>query len=201
MNMEWSRFISTSDPLFQLSAFFMVFNPIFWNLTAQGEYRLNLISGCVAGHKKFACIVLGIVIFALGIYRDVLFHEMMGKQPVYPADETLCMYVGWGLIAVGQVLNLAVFYRLGLFGVYLGDYFGIFVLDAPVTAFPYNITADPQYWGSAMTFLGDAICSRSPAGLVQTLILSVTYKCASLFESKMLHELYAEKARREKKGK
>ena len=193
--MEWSGLINSSDLRYQISLFFIIFNPIFWNLAAQGEYRLNLISSCVAGHKKFACVVLGVVIFSLGIYRDFIFHEMMTTQAVYPMDEEVCKYLGWGLMVIGQVLNLAVFYRLGLFGVYLGDYFGIFVLDAPVTAFPYNVTNDPQYWGSALTFLGDAIAYRSPAGIFQTLILGIVYKFASIFEGKMLHELYSKRSK------
>ena len=48
------------------------------------------------------------------------------------------------LIGIGQTLNLSVYYKLGIKGVYYGNKFG---LKLPyITSFPYNIGINnPQY--------------------------------------------------------
>lgn len=60
----------------------------------------------------------------------------------------------FALIAVGQSLNLAVYARLGVHGVYYGQNFGK-VLPW-VTGFPYSVCNDPQYVGCLITIAGCA---------------------------------------------
>jgi len=57
------------------------------------------------------------------------------------------------LIGIGQTLNLSVYYKLGIRGVYYGNKFG---LELPyITTFPYNIRINnPQYIGCILTLCG-----------------------------------------------
>ena len=82
---------------------------------------------------------------------------------------------------MGNTLVLSSYYRLGLTGTFLGDYFGI-LMDEPVTGFPFNVTGAPMYWGSTMSFLGSAILYGRPAGAVLTGLVFVVYWCALQFE-------------------
>jgi methylene-fatty-acyl-phospholipid synthase len=63
-------------------------------------------------------------------------------------------------IVVGQILNFAVFRRLGHVGVFYGARFG---LDVPwVTGFPFSVLAHPQYVGTTLTIWGLFIAVRFP---------------------------------------
>jgi methylene-fatty-acyl-phospholipid synthase len=65
-------------------------------------------------------------------------------------------------IAAGQVLNVAVFLRLGRFGVFYGNRFG-----HPVTwcrAFPFSIVSHPQYVGTVLSIWGLFAVMRYPNG-------------------------------------
>lgn len=55
------------------------------------------------------------------------------------------------LIIIGQILNLTVYNKLGLEGVYYG---GQFKKLPMITSFPYNITPNPQYIGCMLTQYG-----------------------------------------------
>ena len=57
-------------PEFLWSLFFIVFNPTYWNIMAQAEYRKKILSKRFG--QKPGCILLGASIFLLGIYRDYL---------------------------------------------------------------------------------------------------------------------------------
>ena len=82
---------------------------------------------------------------------------------------------------MGNTLVLSSYYRLGLTGTFLGDYFGI-LMDEPVSGFPFNATGAPMYWGSTMSFLGSAILYGRPAGAILTGLVCVVYWCALQFE-------------------
>lgn len=62
--------------------------------------------------------------------------------------------LSFALLGLGQSLNLAVYARLGVHGVYYGQNFGK-VLPW-VTGFPYNVCNDPQYVGCLITIAGCA---------------------------------------------
>lgn len=65
-----------------------------------------------------------------------------------------------GLIAVGQVLNAAVFARLGVPGVFYGNRFG-YALPR-VASFPFSIVSHPQYLGAVLTIWGLFLLLRFP---------------------------------------
>ena len=71
------------------------------------------------------------------------------NDPVYHA-------LAGALALVGFVLVITSFWKLGLSGTYLGDYFGILMEDK-VTGFPFNVTDHPMYEGSTMLFCSEAI--------------------------------------------
>lgn len=65
-----------------------------------------------------------------------------------------------GLIVVGQILNLAVFLRLGRVGVFYGNRFG-----RPVEwsrEFPYSVLDHPQYVGTVLSIWGLFLLLRHP---------------------------------------
>ncbi len=67
---------------------------------------------------------------------------------------------GMALIAVGQVLNLGVFYRLGATGVFYGNRFG-HELDW-CRKFPFSLLDHPQYVGAVLSIWGFFLAMRFP---------------------------------------
>ncbi|KAH0545013.1 Phosphatidyl-N-methylethanolamine N-methyltransferase [Glutinoglossum americanum] len=131
--------------------------------------------GSIAARQAF-------VIFAIGIFRDWLFERALRNQPSHPLlDTQLADYVAYSLLATGNTLVLSSMWALGFTGTYLGDYFGI-LMEARITAFPFNITGAPMYYGSTMSFLGTAVWFGKPAGVVLTVEVLVVYLLALSFE-------------------
>lgn len=64
------------------------------------------------------------------------------------------------LLAVGQFLNVAVFYRLGPVGVFYGARFGRAV--SWCTAFPFSVMRHPQYVGAVLSIWGFFLLLRYP---------------------------------------
>ena len=68
---------------------------------------------------------------------------------------------GVALIIAGQILNVAVFLRLGSVGVFYGSRFGH---DVPwVDAFPFSWLKHPQYLGTVLSIWGLFVAVRFPA--------------------------------------
>ena len=61
-------------------------------------------------------------------------------------------YIKFLLILFGQLLNLSVYKKLGMKGVYYGNKLGY--TTKWVVDFPYNICNNPQYVGSCLTYVG-----------------------------------------------
>lgn len=85
------------------------------------------------------------------------------------------------LFAAGNVLVLSSMWALGVTGTYLGDYFGILMEDR-VTSFPFNVTDNPMYYGSVLSFAGTALWFAKPAGLFLSAFVLVMYMIALRFE-------------------
>jgi methylene-fatty-acyl-phospholipid synthase len=80
---------------------------------------------------------------------------------VWPAaTRAMPAAIGTGLIVVGQILNLGVFYRLGLTGVFYGSRFGYEIEWS--TEFPFSILSHPQYVGAVTSIWGFFIAMRFP---------------------------------------
>ena len=178
------KYINLNDKLFWLSAAHIVFNPLFWNITARNEYKRHTLTKIFCGHARAAVYFLALVIFSIGCARDYLFKVAVDAQPHIDLGEQNNFYafcVGAAFYAVGIILVLSSTYQLGIMGTYLGDYFG-FLLPAKVTGFPFNITSSPMYDGSTINFLGHSIMNRSPAGVALTVLVFIVYKVACIFE-------------------
>ncbi|MCJ1297222.1 Phosphatidyl-N-methylethanolamine N-methyltransferase [Hypocenomyce scalaris] len=194
-----------------ISALSIAFNPIFWNTVARQEYHHKILTKLFNGNSRLACYALAITIFSLGIFRDALsgrpphpsplglasqgrtphvqqanhlssYERALRAQPFHPLLQgTMSNYIGYALIASGNVLVLSSMWALGITGTYLGDYFGI-LMDHVVESFPFNVTGAPMYYGSTMSFLGTAILYGKPAGVFLTAEVLVVYLIALSYE-------------------
>ena len=171
-------FWDPSDNNLYIAAAAIAFNPIYWNIVAQGEYHTHFLTK-IFRSPYYGCYFLAFTIFSLGIFRDYLYNNALDAQPVYPALHQPML--GYICFAAGQVLVLTSMWALGVTGTYLGDYFGI-LMDHKVEGFPFNVSGAPMYWGSALCFLGTTLYKGRGAGLVLTSEVVVMYLIALRFE-------------------
>lgn len=86
-----------------------------------------------------------------------------GDGSLWPAgDSRQALLAGVAILALGQVLNLSVFYRLGKAGVFYGVRFG-----HPIPwceRFPFSVLRHPQYVGTVLTIWGFFLIMRFPNG-------------------------------------
>ncbi|GAA5992312.1 hypothetical protein JCM5350_000811 [Sporobolomyces pararoseus] len=135
----------------------ILFNPLFWNIVARQEYKNKLLTKLALGKPYLGCYGLAFTIFTLGILRDHLYQKALSEQPTLPAlHYTEFKLLAGFCFAVGGVLVVSSMWALGVTGTYLGDYFGI-LMDEKVESFPFNVTSNPMYYGSTLSFLGTAL--------------------------------------------
>ena len=77
-----------------------------------------------------------------------------------PGDDDLCIWLGSVLIAIGQVLNVGVFLRLGKIGVFYGNRLGYHVPWC--RGFPFSLFKHPQYVGAVLSIWGFFMTTRFP---------------------------------------
>jgi phosphatidylethanolamine N-methyltransferase len=187
-------YINLDDPILHLALAAITFNPVFWNIAARLEYKTHILTRIFCGSAKIGCYFLAIVIFGLAIVRDWISHLAMENQPKYPIDDQIALYGSYALIGIGLLLSLGSFFRLGITGTYLGDYFGILMKER-VTGFPFNVTDDPMYNGGSLLFLGYALREKSPAGLLLTVHIFLCYQIAAkFFEGPFTSYIYSQAA-------
>lgn len=146
------------------------------------EHRNRTITKVLGGRRYLGCYLLAITIFSLGILRDYLYNQALAMQPTNPAlQNTPVRALAIVLFIAGNVFVLSSMWMLGVTGTYLGDYFGI-LMDEMVTGFPFNVLADPMYWGSSANFVAVALWFAKPAGLILSVIVILTYAVALRFE-------------------
>jgi methylene-fatty-acyl-phospholipid synthase len=101
-------------------------------------------------------------------FKAVQFSVFVGWCYLYgdgspgPADHNVLAWgIGSALILIGQVLNVAVFFRLGAVGVFYGDRLGY---EVPwCRDFPFSVLAHPQYVGAVLSIWGFFVAMRFPA--------------------------------------
>ena len=187
------EYVLFNDPILWKSVALIALNPLFWNIVGQMEYSRHTISKLFLGKKKLAITVIGVVIVILNYLRTTMFNAALESQPQFPMSHPVLFILSIFLVGAGQVLVISSFYKLGFYATFLGDYFGVFVHDAPITSFPYSICGDPMYWGSALSYFGLALGHSSIAGLLLATWVSIVYKIAIIQESKMLKLIYSKK--------
>ncbi|KAL8777503.1 MAG: hypothetical protein Q9203_002611 [Teloschistes exilis] len=203
-----SRILSSSPAVIDfsqrslyISALSIAFNPTFWNIVARREYHHKTLTHLFNHRSQLACYALALTIFSLGLFRDALFERALRHQPTHPLlTQPLVPYVAYTLLALGNILVLSSTWALGITGTYLGDYFG-FLMDEPVTSFPFNITGAPMYYGSTMSFVGTALLYGRPAGLVLAGEVLAVYLVALSYEDPFTSEIYAKRERERRAGK
>ncbi|MEO5820167.1 MAG: PEMT/PEM2 methyltransferase family protein [Vicinamibacteraceae bacterium] len=106
-----------------------------------------------------------------------------GGGRLLPADAPLpVLAAGTMLIVVGQVLNAAVFVRLGLTGVFYGNRFGHAVHWR--YGFPFSWLRHPQYVGTVATIWGVFLALRfpNPDWIVLPLLETAYYVAGAFLE-------------------
>ncbi|KAK9455414.1 phospholipid methyltransferase-domain-containing protein [Dipodascopsis uninucleata] len=195
------QFVDFSKLSLAISAASILFNPTFWNIVARAEYRTHILTKLAGGNAKLGCYFLAITIFSLGILRDFLYEKALREQPTLE----ILSIIPVKILAVisfiyGNVLVVSSMWALGVTGTYLGDYFGI-LMESRVTGFPFNITDNPMYYGSFLSFLGTALWFAKPAGIVLSGLVLVMYLIALRFEEPFTAEIYAKRDRERASGK
>jgi phosphatidylethanolamine/phosphatidyl-N-methylethanolamine N-methyltransferase len=195
MSITWPQYLSSllnpnspklgtidfSQPTLTTALCAIAFNPIYWNIVAQAEYRTHFLTKFFRGNAYYGCYFLALTIFSLGILRDHLFNVALDNQPVYPPIKLPLL--GAVSFAVGQVLVLTSMWRLGVTGTYLGDYFGILMEDM-VQGFPFVwwTGGSPMYVGSTLCFLGISLWKGRLAGVALSGVVAAMYVVALRFE-------------------
>ncbi|GBB94676.1 hypothetical protein RclHR1_00240024 [Rhizophagus clarus] len=198
MYQEYLDNIDFSQKSFWISFASISFNPIFWNFVARREHKTRFLSRFVGGNPYIGCYCLAIIIFSLGIFRDILYKNAIDKQPKLSAlDNDYSKGLALVLFFTGNIFVLSSMYVLGVTGTYLGDYFGI-LMDERVTSFPFNVLDNPMYYGSSMVFLSTALWYASPAGILLTSWAFILYLIALQFEGPFTSMIYAQREEKKK---
>lgn len=193
-------YIDTSKQSLWIATASILFNPVYWNIMAQSEYRNKTLTRLTGGRPYLGCYILAVSIFSLGILRDHLYNFALDEQPKYPPlmTEQVKLLAGASFV-VGSTLVVTSMWALGVTGTYLGDYFGILMEDR-VTSFPFNVTNNPMYDGSTLCFLSTALWKASPTGIALSALVYVWYKLACLFEEPFTGEIYAKREQERKQN-
>lgn len=166
-------------------------NPIYWNAVARLEYRTHFWSRLFCG-TKCGIWILAVSIVALNAIRTTAFHRAMEIGPksellgAYPAVKAL----GLALICLGALFVCSSFWKLGFYGTFLGDYFGM-LMNERVTGFPFSLLDHPMYMGSVLMYVGQSCLSASSSGLLLSLWIYLTYKAAIFVEEPFTAMIYA----------
>ncbi|XP_064376172.1 phosphatidylethanolamine N-methyltransferase isoform X2 [Dromaius novaehollandiae] len=185
-------YVDLTDSAFAAAVLSIAFNPLFWNVVARWEHKTRALSRAL-GSPHAACYCLGTVILLLNCVRSHCFTEAMKSQPKLAGlDCHWAYFLGLAILAIGTLFVVSSFLALGFIGTFLGDYFGI-LMEAKVTSFPFSVLDNPMYWGSTAVYLGWALMNASPAGLLLTAVVAISYTIAMLYEGPFTEEIYRQK--------
>lgn len=159
--------------------------PVYWNVASRLEYRTLYLTRIFRGSRTVALYVFTLSILAVSSFRERLFFEAMDSSEK-TTGIMQCPHasarLGAMVFALGAVLSLAGFARLGIRGTYMGEAFG-FLCPALITNFPFSIVDDPMYFGSTLLHFGAAIHRCSVPGIFLALCTGLSYwTAARVFE-------------------
>ena len=169
---------------------FVMTNPIFWNAVSRVEYRTRLISR-LAGGQKNGVVILATLILVLNGLRTNIFHSLVETDdtPLQLLSNPVVVLIGQAMVAIGTIFVLWSTWRLGFFGTFMGDHFGL-LLKERVTGFPFNVTENPMYWGSAMIYFGYSMQHASLVGFLLSLCITLSYAIAIRIEEPFTTMIY-----------
>jgi methylene-fatty-acyl-phospholipid synthase len=199
--MDFTKLIDLTQPTLYATLAFVVFNPALWNTVGRLEHHYKLIRQLFCGHKIAALYFFATIIFSCGIARDWVFHDALTHQPKidlaqFGLSNEIAKIVALPFFALGALLVFSAYYRLGIDGTYLGDYFGILKKER-ITGFPFSVTDDPMYLGSSLSFFALGLWGRSPAGMLIAVYVFTVYKIYSVtLEGPFTTYIYSEAAKR-----
>ena len=175
-----------------MSCILVAWNPLIWNVIARIEYKTHLVSYIFRGPKK-GCTALGLLEIYLSYLRTQIFYDTIDSYSSCELGNKKNYIIAFGylLSAVGTALVIGSYYRLGFYGAFMGDHFGI-LLDHKITEFPYNIVDDPMYVGTPLIYFGWAIERASIFGLLLAVCITFSYIGAAHFEKPFTTMIYAE---------
>ncbi|XP_067949088.1 phosphatidylethanolamine N-methyltransferase-like [Watersipora subatra] len=194
-----ATFVHVSDQSNILSVVFIILTPLLFNLVCTYEYKTKSVSK-LFGSAKVACVFCSIFQILCSNTRNYYINEAVDKQPKFetPFNDEL-MVVGYCIMGVGAMFVVTSFLRLGWFGTWHGDHFGI-LLSERVTGFPFNVLDDPMYDGAVLIFIGMGIGKRSIAGLGLAFFTQLVYKVTEMVEGPFTTMIYEEAAKSKKRG-
>ncbi|EDV29686.1 Phosphatidylethanolamine N-methyltransferase [Trichoplax sp. H2] len=170
----------------------IILSPLYWNVIGRLEMKTKFFTS-IFGSNYIGCYFIGLTILMLGFHRDYRFYDLIEAQPKSDfLDQESFKFIGTALMVVGTILVLTSYWRLGFTGTFLGDYFGI-LLEERVTTFPFNIFDNPMYIGSTSNFLGLALRSASPCGIIMSGFVYLVYWIGLLLEEPYTEEIYRQK--------
>lgn len=175
-----------------LSIAMIIICPVTWNLVARYEFYTKKLSN-FCGDNRLAADIFAHCLIEMGIFRNYLFVRVIKNQikTEYFDDHFIILeIIGYLILVCGFHLTIFAYYRLGIHGIYYGDYFGILCKEM-VTAFPYNVFENPLYVGSTMSFFGLSVLFKSPAGIFLTAVAWIMYRFASVLENPMTPLIYS----------
>ncbi|CAK1546594.1 unnamed protein product [Leptosia nina] len=188
--MDMISTIDFCEATYKVSLFFVLLNPVFWNIVSRLEYYTHLLTK-ITNNPKVGCYVLAVTIFSLCLIRSHYFVEAMAKQSSSEIlNNDFVKLFGIILMILGQILVVMSTYQLGIIGTYCGDYFGI-LMKKRVTEFPFNICNNPMYRGSTMSFLGYALLHAKPAGILTAYCVHMVYEIAIKVEEPFTMKIYS----------
>ncbi|KAF8914644.1 phospholipid methyltransferase-domain-containing protein [Mucidula mucida] len=164
--------IDWRQPSLYASLVSIMASPLIWNIVARNEYKRKTLTRAVGPY--IGCSIWNIC-------------------------HAGCKQVSRGIIFLaGNSLVGTSFWRLGFYGTYLGDYFGI-LMNGRVEAFPFNVLNHPMYVGSTLCFFGAALWYERPAGLLVAVYVHFVYVTAVKFEEPFTVMIYAERGAKSSK--
>lgn len=186
-----------------LAALGIAASPTIWNIVARNEYRKHTLERIFRG-KQQGCYALAAWIFFSSLFRDHLFHKAITANShlvlTQEAGAKKALQVaGIASAASGMILVASAYYRLGITGTYLGDYFGILMKER-VVSFPFSHFNDPMYLGSFLTFLGISLRENSAVGVGLSVWVKIVYDISTkYFEGPFTTKIYENAAEDAKK--
>lgn len=85
------RLLKYWSPPFQRALFFILFNPLFWNLFGRLEHHFGILTRLFGGNKRAACYFFSAAVFTLGIVRDELYRRALEDlRPIKWLDPKIC---------------------------------------------------------------------------------------------------------------
>jgi len=182
LNLNWEMICAVS---------MIILCPITFTLVARYEFHTKRLSNFF-GNNVLAADITAYMCLEMGIFRNFMFQRVIFKTQFdpFPNFSLFVEVIGYLILVTGFHLNFLAYYRLGIHGIYYGDYFGVLCKEM-VTAYPYNILNNPLYVGSIMLYLGSSIIYRSPSGILLTVLAWFMYKIVGYLENPMTMQIYS----------